>query len=543
MKVIYKPLLIIIVLSTFLSIGLIICSQITVSKYYETHSFFYDPVTSYSKGIAFYQRMLEESSQNQIASRLNFAILELKANPRTPFFNIPIILLYPKLLASPWSIAPVACFMVCIFLIIFGYSLHIRSFKFTEVITAILLAVSAPILFDYFRGISSGWHDLPTSYLFAAGIISLINWFHYRNFNWILISVLLVSLATISRSIFAVYAIMAYLPLFIIFSVSFLKEETGNGKWLKFFSLFFIVFVISGIYHLIHFQSNYYYYTHNSLTGKVPSIIDSLLSFMKLFGTIGVSFVILFLLIFKYFRSISVINKTNLFLIIYPVLIFPLFWIFYYQMGKSAYHVMITIMPYLFILFLVFERKSSSSKMERYIPIVFLILLISLMPTNFLLALNKSKENNKLSRDTKKLDQLLAKEAIKLNSNDHWVAYFDEQYTQIVNCEGYHSYKAFINPHIQFEQFVHKEYLDSKYPFWAIIDIIEHQKKKLEKIKLFVIFADENSMKKAIPIGFKESRKITAELMNYLKNNKEWQCYKKIRTLKYGNLALFRKKR
>ena len=383
MKAISKPLLIIVILSALLSIGLIKCSQVTVSKYYESHSFFYDPVTSYIKGIAFYHRMLVESSQNQIASRINFALLEFKANPRTPFFNIPIILFYPKLLATPWSTAPVACCMVCTFLVVFGFSLFLRKFKFIEIVSVMLLSISAPVLFDHFRGISSGWHDLPTAYLFAAGIISLINWYNFRNFYWIFLSVLLVSLASISRSIFAVYAIMAYSPLFIVFSVSFLKKGLSVSKWLKFSSLLIVVFIVSGIYHLIHFQSNYHYYTHNSLTGKVPTVIDSLWSFIKLFETIGLIFVFLFLLLFSYFKSISIIKKNNLFLVLYPVLIFPFFWIFYYQMGKSAYHVMLTIVPYLFILFLFFERKSTISKREKLIQSVLVTCLISIIPANF----------------------------------------------------------------------------------------------------------------------------------------------------------------
>ena len=129
-----------------------------------------------------------------------------------------------------------------------------------------------------------------------------------------------------------------------------------------------------------------------------------------------------------------------------------------------------------------------------------------------------------------------------MNPTDCWVAYFDEQYTQIVNCEAFHTYKTQINPNIQFEQFLHKEYLESKYPFWSLADIIEHQKKQLEKIKMLVIFADINSMKKGIAPHFKESRIITAELMKSIQNSSQWDRYKTIKSIKYGNLGFFIKK-
>lgn len=536
--------ILLIVLSILFS-GFIIFPSIKIlSFYYDHNPFYYDPVTGISKGILFYERMLSESHLNPIISRLNFAFVHFQADPKTALFYIPTIILFPKLLSTPFALVP-AIFIICtIFFIVLGKSLKYRNHSWNFILLVFIMVATPPIYWDCFRGLITGWYDLPTAFLLSSSIICLINWLEFNKKRSLYFAVIFVSLSCVARSIFAVYGIITFIPafLFILIYKVKLKQIIFREFIIHIIACIALASILAGIYHLIHFENNFFYYTHMSITGKVQSSSQSFISFLNLSKIIGIPYLIFSILTFIVFLCYTGIKRVNLIVSFAIIGLLLIFWIGFYHMGPSAYHVMLSILPLSSILFL------SIKKFDIKIPInkiTFLIGLIS-FPTFAFISIYKNIETAKHPssefQNTKQLNSSIAKELIVTDLNKPWSAYFDEDYTRIINCELYFQYGKVQNAPYCLEQVLQEEYIEAEYPNKSIDYIISDKIKKLPLLKFIVIYSNHPEIDLHIEKRFRRARKITHALLKFIDNNENWVLEKKFFSKKFGKLSLYKNK-
>jgi hypothetical protein len=503
-----------------------------LSTYYENYSFYYDPVTGISKGILFYQRMFEESHLNPVFSRLNFAILHFQADPKTALFYIPTILLFPKLLATPFAIVP-AIFIIClIFFLIFGNALYQRGQSWPIIIFWSLILASAPVYWDIFRGIITGWYDLPTGFLLSSSLICLINWMEFNSKRSLYFAVLFVSLTCIARSIFAVYGVITFFPAFLYVSVSKIRsnEISLHNFLIHLFACLILAFFIAGVYHIIHYENNFFYYTKMSVTGKVANSFDSFVSFIKLSKVIGIPYVLSFFVFFFISAKLSGFNRRNLIVSISILFMLLVFWIGY---------VMLIILPLSSLLFLCLRKFDFAKKFNRLFIyagfILFSFWTLYSLSNNLTLAQSPSFE----ARNTKHINSSIASELVSTDLNLPWSAYFEEDYTRIVNCELFFKYGKIQTAPYCLEQVLQDPYINAEYGKLSTNEIISDKLAKLSLLKLIIIHSNDSEIDQHIEKRFHRCRKITHAILGHILTNNNWKLKKTFKSKKYGNLSLF----
>lgn len=544
-----KQIAILLIFSLIITICVIYSSLKISKEYYNTHSFFYDPVMSYSQTIPFYKRMQQEAHLNQFVSRVNFAILHFKADPKAPFSLIPTIFFFPQLLASPWAMIPSVSLMLFVFLFILGYSLYIRKHSILYCFSIMIFFCAAPVLYNPERGIVAGWLDLPASLLLVSGIISFLNWNTFKKNQWLIFCGIFISFACLSRSTLIVYAfILLGFPFFYSIIQNYYKHKNVLNEILKpLLIILLTVFLLLFHFYFYHFKFNYWYYTHLS-SGIANSIKDSFNHFMKVIPIIGSYYLIIFLLfisliIIQYYKKINKVCFQNIYKFAWIILILPFMWIFINKTGNT-YHVYLIEFTLLFLLFIPFDGSIfKNSNFTTRIGIPLFILFFSIFSilfaynTNLYIAKNPSQE----AREIKQLNKKISSYIITLKKGETWLAYFDDDYTRISNCEAYFQYGYYPDAYAKGILYMHNVYWRSYYPNLTNQQIADSLCSLIPQTNLIITFANKKDIDKIISPNFSISRKVLYSVYDYLENNPMWLKVEVFKTKKYSNLAFYKK--
>jgi len=545
----YKVIIILIISIVLTSITTQLSYQIS-KQYFKNHSFFYDPVMTFSTSIPFYNRMQKEAHLNQVASRLNFAKLHFEGNPKSPIYFIPVILFAPKLLLTPWSTLPVTAFMLCTFLFILGYSVHLRNKNLLYSITLMCLFCAAPVLLDPFWGLSSGWFDMPAGFLLSASIISFINWHNYRKPIWLILFPVLASLAVLGRSILSLYAVTIIAPL-LIYSLYFCFKQ--NGRFLKnIIKPTFIILLISGIvcgyYLYLHFNAIFFYYA-KVVYSKTDSVIKSAGFVSNTIGIVGKKYmlfiIILFAALFIKYLFNNKFKTINFFFYAWILLILPFFWIFILK-STGVYHVYLVEYSLLFILFLPFnflDNNFINSKILKNMNYIIIIISCCFILTSYYRFSFEAKHPNTSQRESKKLDITIAGFVKNLKPDQTWVAFFDEDYSRIPNCECFYRYGIYPEKYSKMNFYLHNEYWNSYYPDLSSDEIADSICKNIDKLSLIITFNNVNDIDKfKSEEDFRFARNIAKKVATYMQTKPNWEKKLIYKTKAYSDLAFYLKK-
>ncbi|OQA94549.1 MAG: hypothetical protein BWY22_02446 [Bacteroidetes bacterium ADurb.Bin217] len=529
-----KDIISLIVISIILSVGLCGAALYISNEYFKTHAYFYDPVGDYSRTIPFYERMQQEADLNPIASRINFAKIWFQADPKSPFLYIPTILLYPKLLTTPWAMMPAMFFALSSLLCMLGYSLRLRNQSFLSVISILLLFCAGHLMLNPERGIAAGWLDLPASFLLTSGIIAFLNWRDFRNRYWLLLSAVFIALASMSRSTIIIYAaILLCVPIIL----SYIEQRTSL-KTLGLYILLIAIFITPFYYY--SFDFNYRYYTSLN-SGIADSVSSSITLFMHTFSIIGIAymigFVLLLLFLFYKHRQIVILqSKYSVGIFLWILVILPIFWVFVQKTGNT-YHVYLTLYSLFFILFLGITNwlKTTINKSISYSIIVFYSIT---MINSFITHLHTAQNPTLEATDTKQLYTNIAKHVAQLQPNETWLAYFAEDVTRIANVEAYNQYGVYPKKYAQGILYFHHSYWRAEYGDMSDAEIADSIVKLLPHNVFVIIPYSHQSIDSIVPQQFTTTRAVLHKSLDYIVHN-NWERCDGFKTLKYGSLDAF----
>lgn len=531
-----KDIISLIVISIIFSLGVCGAALYISNEYFKTHAYFYDPVGDYSRTIPFYERMQEEADLNPIASRLNFAKLWFQSDPKSPFLYIPTILLYPKLLTTPWAMMPAMFFALCSLVCMLGYSLRLRNQSFLSVVSILLLFYAGHLMLNPERGIAAGWLDLPASFLLTSGIIAFLNWRDFRNRYWLLLSAVFIALASMSRSTIIIYAVIL---LFVPIILSYIEQRTSL-KTLGLYILLIAIFITPFYYY--SFDFNYRYYTSLN-SGLADSVSSSITLFMHTFSIIGIAYIIGFvlLLLFLFYKHRQiVIRQSNYSIGIYVWIlwILPLVWVFIQKTGNT-YHVYLTLYSLLFLLFIGISQctKQSISKSISYSIIVLSsIFMIYSFGTHLHSAQNPTLE----AADTKQLYTNIAKHVAQLQPNETWLAYFAEDVTRIANVEAYNQYGVYPQKYAQGILYFHHSYWRAEYGEMSDTEIADSLVKLLPQNAFVVIPHSHECIDSLVSNNILTTRAVLHNSLKYVVQN-NWEKRDSFISRKYGTLDIYYK--
>lgn len=530
-----KDIISFIIISIIFSVGLCGGALYISNEYFKTHAYFYDPVGDYSKTIPFYERMQEEADLNPIISGVNFAKLWFQADPKSPFLYIPTIILYPKLLTTPWAMMPVMIFALSSLLFILAYSLRLRNQSYVSIVSIVLLFGSAFFILNPELGIAAGWLDLPASILLASGIIAFLNWRDFRNQYWLLISAVFIALASMSRSTIIIYAaILLFVPVIV---------SSIENKQISIKPLFLYIVTISILiapFYFYSFEFNYKYYTSLN-SGIAGSFLESFQLFMHAFSLIGIVYMFFFILLvlfllFIHRQTIANQSKYSISIYLWIVMILPIVWIFVQKTGNT-YHVYLTLYSLLFLLFIGISQciKQTIPKSISYSIIVFSsIFMIYSFGTHLHSAQNPTLE----AADTKQLYTNIAKHVAQLQPNETWLAYFAEDVTRIANVEAYNQYSIYPQKYAKGILYFHHSYWRAEYGDMSDAEIADSIVKLLPQNIFIVIPSSHESIDSIVPQQFTTTRKVLHATLQYIITNK-WERRNSFKSIKYGSLDVY----
>ena len=499
-----KSILVLLVVTILLTSIIVTLSQSISQSYFKTHTFFWDPVMAYSRNIVFYERMEVEVDLNPIASRVNFAKLYFTGEPKAPIYGLPIILFAPKLLLSPWANLPVSSLMLAVFLFILGYSIFLRTKHTLLSIASMFLVSAAPVLFDPKWGIASSWYDFPSGFLLAAAIISL-----YKKESHFL------------KNIVKPTAIVVG-----------------------------IVLLLASYFLLYHFEFTLNYYSKMAYAIS-DSVIDCFKDFLIVFKMIGYTYSTsifllgIFLLYFFWIKT-KKLNITNTIFFLWIVVSLPLFWIVLFK-SVGNYNTNLIELPIIHILWLgIIPGVLNNKKIVNYICILLIVVSIIGMFFSYTNYLNNSKSVTQIEKKEKKLTQEISNQIKHLSPEKSWASFFAPDHSRIINCECFYNYKVFpkINKDVTF--YGYSTYWKFFYKDKTVDEISQTICEGIEKSDVFITFNSKedvnNAIKPNVLDDFKTTKQITYNVVDYMKNNPNWEKQEIISTKQYSNLALYRKK-
>lgn len=521
-----------IVISIIFSVVLCVGAIYISNEYFKTHAYFYDPVGDYSRTIPFYERMQEEADLNPIASRLNFAKLWFQADPKSPFLYIPTILLYPKLLKTPWAMMPAMFFALTTLFYILGYSMRVRSQSYLAIISILLLFASAQFMFNPERGIAAGWLDLPASFLLTSGIIAFLNWRDFQNTYWLILSAIFIAFASMSRSTIIIYAAIV---LFVPIIITFVEQKKAFLKPLGLYILIITILIMPFYYY--SFEFNYRYYTSLN-SGMADSVSSSITLFLQTFSLIGIGFMIVFILLLvllMYVNRKTLVHQSKYTIGIYVwiVCILPIVWIFIQKTGNT-YHVYLTLYALLFVLFIGISQYS-----KQFVPsiISYSVIIISgiVMYFSYSQYIKLAQNPTPEATDSKQLYKTIATHVSQLQQHETWSAYFDDDVTRIANVEAYKQYGVYPKKYAQGILYFHNSYWKAQYGDMTDDEIADSLVKLLPQNAFVVIPHSHNSIDSIVPPQYTTTRTVLHAALQYVKDN-DWEKRDSMRTKKYNTL-------
>jgi hypothetical protein len=547
-----KSILVLLIVTFLLTSIIVTLSQSISQSYFKTHTFFWDPVMAYSRNIAFHERMQAEANLNPIASRINFAKLYFKGEPKAPIYCLPIILLSPKLLLSPWANLPVSSLMFAIFLFILGYSVFLRTKNILLPISIMFLVSAAPVLFDPKWGIASSWYDLPSGFLLVASIISFVNWHFFRKTHWLVLFSILVSLASMGRYINAAYAFIIIAPLFLYSLIIFYKSELNFIKNIvkPIGIVLGIVLLLSGYflwYHL-EFTLNYYSKMAYAISDSSYDCLKDFLIVFKMIGSIYSYNLFLLVVVGLYFvwKQYKKFQVSNFIFFLWIIISLPLFWIVIFK-SLWNYNTDLIELPIIHILWLVLIPVDfKNKKVVKYGSIFILSISIFFIISSYYTYSNISKNTSPLEKEEKQLTSVISKQIKDIQPQKSWASFFAPDYSRIINCECFYNYNVFpkINKEVTF--YVYSTYWKFFYKDKSVQEISKNICENIEKSDVFITFntkVDVNIVIKPNQLDdFKIAKQITNNVVDYMNNNQNWEKEEVISTIKYSNLAVYIKK-
>jgi hypothetical protein len=551
MKFLNKSVIILLLVSislTFLSIRI---SYNLSRKYFKSHSFFYDPVMSFSSNIPFYKRMQKEEKLNIIASRLNFAKLHFKSNYKSPAFFIPAILLAPRLLLTPWYGMLSTSIMLLIFLYVLGYSVYLRYKKIDFSIAIICLFSAAPVLIDPRWGLSSGQFDLPAGFLFASGIISFLNWHQFRRPEWLICFSFFVSMAILGRAIISAYLAFVMVPPIIYSIFLYYKQDRDIIKCIikPLISAVIIIGIFCGYFLYIHFNSIFFYYS-KLLFSKTDSVIKAAGCFFytsRITGSLYLLLVcifIIFIFLFQYLKKQS-LKIPEFLMYLWIVSILPVYWIFFLK-STEVYYVYLIELPILFILFLP-QGISAFASIKRGVSGIFsaaIILLSGCFILSSFYSFSYHSDNPGIyEKDSKKVDRTIASFIKDLKPGQTWTAFFDEDYSRIPNCECFYRYGVYPEKYSDIIFYLHNNYWNSYFPGMSPQQIADSICRKTDNLSLIITFNNISDINKFKPgENFDFAKEIAGRVTSYVQESPGWEKRFVYKTINYSELAFYFRK-
>ena len=547
-----KSILILLVVTILLTTIIVTLSQSISQSYFKTHTFFWDPVMAYSRNIVFYERMEAEADLNPIASRVNFAELYFKGEPKAPIYGLPIILFAPKLLLSPWANLPVSSLMFAVFLFILGYSIFLRTKHIVFSFSIMCISAAAPVYFDPIWGIASSWYDLPAGFLLAASIIAFINWHTYRKTIWLVLFPTLLSFSILGRYVISAYGFVIIAPLFIYSIIDYYIKEKKFLKNIMYpvLVVLFLCLIICGYFLIIHFEFTYNYYSKMSY-GIAGSILDSIKICSEVFTIIGITYVLtmvfLLLLIIAYIVKIyKKIQFKNILFYTWIISALPLYLVVIVR-SMGNHHTSLIELPIMSVLsiglgvFLI-----NNKKLMNYISIGFFIISLLFIISSYLHFSKFSITTNCLEKEDKELTKEISKQVKNLPPDKTWASFFAPDHSRVVNCECFYNYKVYPKTNSDVTFYGYSTYWKFFYTDKTVDEISQIICEGIEKSDVFITFNSKVDVNNAIKPNqlddFKTAKQITYNVVDYMNTNPNWKKQEIISTIQYSNLALYRKK-
>ncbi|MBI4645669.1 MAG: hypothetical protein HY738_03490 [Bacteroidia bacterium] len=516
--------------------------------YYQNYTYYCDPAIFLKENIKTYEKTLDEVNYNQIMSRINLSLQELRNNAFHPLRTIPMIFFAQNLLDSPFGGLFTSIPAILIFSFILGLTVYKRSKTLFFTITVIFLFFSAPLLIDPFWGISAFWLDLTASFYLASALISLINWHNDRKNYWLLLFSLFLNASILSRCIMAFFSFYIMFPILVYSLIKYWKSAR------KIFSciikplliILIIIMPISGAFVLYNFSYAYHYYTNPwDINRSLGIAMDGFFgAFIELFSYL---YIIILVITGLYIMlwDIRLKHYEDFFLKLWIILTIPIFFIIILRSsGPGAKHAFLVYFPVVFFALLCpFSDRAKKTFRVHFIvkSAIIIIAGIYLSISGYINANAKSMQPSEADKNDKKLALLISDfiNSFQYKENVKWACCFNEIYHFKSNLETY--YRFGYLPKMQGHPIytLVPQLWEDGYHGLTITEICDSVLYNIDDCDFVIAYHDTIHLDTLSVINNEISRYVAKKVATFLKNTPSWKPVLIIDTKKYSELIFF----